>query len=255
MKIFIVLLISVFSLQAADLTGRDVINNLVNANQVLTTKMNIKLIHTVIKKGKEKVKTRELVRYHKRFKDGDYKSKSLLRFVKPDMINGTGFLVWAKESGGNEQWLFLPKLKSARKIEAKEKTKSFMNTEFSYEDLESFNQTDEQYFLNGKELLNGQNCYVVEIVSHSNTQYKKRLAWIDKDWLLRKVEFYNKQNKLYKELIIDEYINVSNLYFTQKMTMTNIQSGSNTIMEISDIEHSIEISDNFFTIDSLENPQ
>lgn len=255
MKKIILLLVTVVSLQAADITGREVINNLVNANLVSTTKMSIKLIHTQIKNDKEKIKVRELNRYHKRYTDGNYNSKSLLQFTKPDIINGTGFLVWAKQSGGNDQWLFLPKVKSARKIEAQEKTKSFMNTEFSYEDLESFNQTNEQYFLNTNEKYNGRNCFIVEIVSHSNTQYKKRLAWIDEDWLLRKVEFYNKQNKLYKILTVDDYINISNVHFTQKMTMKNVQTGSYTVMDISDIEHSIEIPDNFFTIESLENPK
>jgi len=254
MKKLLFPLIAVIFLQAEDMTGREVINNLVNSNQVITTKMNIKLIHTDIRKGKERVKTRELIRYHKRYNDGNYKSKSLLRFRKPDIINGTGFLVWAKKSGGNDQWLFLPKVKSARKIEAQEKTKSFMNTTFSYEDLESFNQADEQYFLNGSDELEGRNCYIIEIINHSNTQYKKRLAWIDEDWLLRKVEFYNKQNKLYKILTVNEYINISDIYFSQKMTMKIVQTGSNTVMEMSDIEHSIELPDDFFTIESLETP-
>ena len=127
-----------------------------------------------------------------------------------------------------------------------------MNTEFTYEDLESFNQIDEQYFLNGNEEYDGRSCYIVEIVSHSDTQYKKRLAWIDENWLLRKVEFYNKQNRLYKILTVNEYVNIFDIYFTQKMTMQNVQTGSTTVMDISDIEHSIEIPDEFFTIESLE---
>ena len=51
MKKLILFITTVFYLQAADITGREVINNLVNSNQVLTTKMNIKLIHTDLKNG------------------------------------------------------------------------------------------------------------------------------------------------------------------------------------------------------------
>jgi len=256
MKKLILLITTSVYLQAADISGRDIINNMVSSDKVLTTEMNIKLIHTEIKHGKEKIKIRELVRYNKRYSDGIYKSKSLIRFQKPDIIKGTGFLVWANRTGGNEQWLFLPKVNSVRKIEAQEKTKSFMNTEFSYEDLDSFNQPDEQYFKQGEEEINGVNCYIVEVIGHSNTQYKRRLAWIDsQDWLLQKVEFYDKNNKLIKILTTNDYLKSEQFCFTKKMKMQNIQTGSNTIMEISDIKYNIDLPKSYFTKEALVNPQ
>ena len=255
MKNIILFFALIFYLQAADLTGRDVMTKMVTSDNVITTQMNIKLTHTEVRRGKEKIKIRELVRYHKRYKAGNYISKSLMRFSKPDIIKGTGFLIWAKTAGGNDQWLFLPKVKSARKIEAQDKTKSFMNTEFSYEDLESFNQPDEQYFLEGKEVLDNLNCYIVEVIGHANTQYKRSLAWIDdKEWQLRKVEFYDKNNKLIKVLIVSDYQTIDGFSFTTKMTMENVQTGSHTVMDISNIKFNIDIADSYFTKNSLVNP-
>ena len=122
MKKLLLLLFSLaISLSASDLTGRDVIMKMESAEKVLTTQMNIKLTHTDVKRGKEKVRIREMVRYLKRYKKGNYKSKSLLRFLKPDIVKGTGFLILSKQSGGNDQWLFLPKLKTAKQIEIKSK--------------------------------------------------------------------------------------------------------------------------------------
>jgi len=251
-KILTLLLGFTISLQAEQLTGRDVIVNMESSKKVLTTKMNIKLTHTEVKRGKEKVRIRELVRYHKRYSNGKYKSKSLLRFIKPDIVKGTGFLIWSNRSGGNDQWLFLPKLKTAKRIESRAKTQRFMNTEFSYEDLESFNQSDEQYFLNGEEILNDLHCYLVEVIGHTQTQYKRRLVWIDsQNWLLRKVEFYDKNNKLLKVLTISEYQNFENYNFSTKLIMKNIQTGSQTVMDVSDIKYNIDLSDNFFTKDNL----
>jgi len=255
MKTIILILFASIYLQAADLTGREIMNKMVTSDKVMTTQMNIKLTHTEIKRGKEKVKVRELVRYHKRYNTGNYKSKSLMRFSKPDIINGTGFLIWAKSEGYNDQWLFLPKVKSARKIETQDKTKSFMNTEFSYEDLESFNRPDEQYFLEGEEVINGVNCHIVEVIGHSNTQYKRRLTWVDSEnWLLRKVEFYDKNNKLLKVLNVDGYQQMGGFSFATKMTMKNVQTNSQTIMDISDIKFNINIPDSYFTKESLINP-
>ncbi len=254
-KILLILFSLSISLSAGDLTGRDVIVHMESSKKVLTTKMNIKLTHTEIKRGKEKVRIREMVRYHKRYNNGKYKSKSLLRFLKPDIVKGTGFLIWSKQSGGNEQWLFLPKLKTAKQIESKEKTSRFMNTEFSYEDLESFNQSDEQYFLEDKENLNDQHCYIVEVIGHTQTQYKRRLVWIDSEnWLLRRVEYYDKNNKLLKVLTINEYQYFENFNFASKLIIKNIQTGCQTVIDVSDIKYNIDLPDRYFTKDSLVNP-
>jgi len=255
-KILLLLFSLAISLSASDLTGRDVIMKMESAEKVLTTQMNIKLTHTDVKRGKEKVRIREMVRYLKRYKNGSYKSKSLLRFLKPDIVKGTGFLIWSNRLGGNDQWLFLPKLKTAKQIESKAKTKRFMNTEFSYEDLESFNQSDEQYFLEGEEEIDGIHCYIVEVIGHTQTQYKRRLAWIDSDnWLLRRVEFYDKSNKLFKVLTINGYQNFGQFKFASKMVMKNIQTGCYTKMDVSDIKYDIELPDNYFTKESLVNPE
>jgi outer membrane lipoprotein-sorting protein len=254
-KILFILFSLTILLNASDLTGRAVIVNMESSKKVLTTKMNIKLTHTDIKRGKEKVRVREIVRYLKRYNTGKYKSKSLLRFIKPDIVKGTGFLIWSKKSGGNDQWLFLPKLKTAKQIESKAKTQRFMNTEFSYEDLESFNQSDEQYFLTDEQNLNDQHCYIVEVIGHTQTQYKRRLVWIDSDnWLLRRVEFYDKSNRLLKVLNINEYQSFENYNFSTKLIMKNIQTGSHTVMDVSDIKYNIDLPDSYFTKESLVKP-
>jgi len=259
-SIFVEMLLSfllgfTISLQAGQLTGRDIIMKMESSEKVLTTKMNIKLTHTDVKRGEDKVRTREMVRYLKRYKNGNYKSKELLRFIKPNIIKGTGFLIWSSRTGNNEQWLFLPKLKTAKQIESKEKTQSFMNTEFSYEDLESFNQSDEQYFLKDEENFEGKHCYIIEVIGHTQTQYKRRLAWIDsEDWLLHKVEFYDKNDKLLKILTVNDYQNFEIYNFASKMIMKNIQTGSETVMDISDIKYNINLSDSYFTKESLVKP-
>lgn len=255
-KIVFIIFCLLISLSASDLTGREVIIKMDSKEKVATTQMNIKLTHNEIKRGKEKVRIREMVRYLKRYDNSDYKSKSLLRLLKPDIVKGTGFLIWSKQSGGNDQWLFLPKLKTAKHIESKEKTSRFMNTEFSYEDLEGFSQSDEQYFLYDEENMDSLHCYIVEIIGHTQTQYKRRLAWIDSEnWLLRKVEFFDKSNKLFKILTISEYKSLENYHFASKMIMKNIQTGCQSVMNVSKIKYNIDIPDSYFTKESLVNPR
>ena len=70
----------------------------------------------------------------------------------------------------------------------------------------------------------------------------------------RRVDFYDKSNKLLKVLTINEYQNIENYNFSTKLTMKNIQTGCHTIMDVSDIKYNIDISDSYFTKESLVNP-
>ena len=54
-----------------------------------------------------------------------------------------------------------------------------------------------------------------------------------------------------------EYINKVNqltVNFSTKLIMRNIQTGSHTVMDVSKIKYNIEISDNYFTKESLVKP-
>ena len=64
------------------------------------------------------------------------------------------------------QWLYLPALKRVKRISSKNKSGSFMGSEFSYEDLSSFN-IDKYDFKKEeakKEIFNGKEVYIVERV-------------------------------------------------------------------------------------------
>ena len=51
----------------------------------------------------------------------------------------------------HHQWFFLPKLKVAKRVKSKEKGKSFMSTDFIYEDLESRGIDDDHYVIDSYE--------------------------------------------------------------------------------------------------------
>ena len=72
--------------------------------------MEIRLEITRVKRDKEKTKVREFIRYEKFYDSGKYRSKSLARFIKPNIVKGTGLLSWVQKNGKTDQWFFLPKL-------------------------------------------------------------------------------------------------------------------------------------------------
>ena len=103
-------------------TPYDIMNNVYQSPKPKTSIMEIRLEITRLKKGREKVKTREFIRYTKLYDSGKFVSKSLAKFLSPKIVKGTGLLSWVYRNGKTDQWFFIPKLKKAKRIEAKEKS-------------------------------------------------------------------------------------------------------------------------------------
>src|SRR5262249_1349621 len=63
-------------------------------------------------------------------------SKRYIRFTEPASIAGVGFLAWENEDRADDQFLYLPELGRVRRIVSTQKDRSFVNSDFTYEDLE-----------------------------------------------------------------------------------------------------------------------
>ncbi|MBN2314343.1 MAG: outer membrane lipoprotein-sorting protein, partial [Sedimentisphaerales bacterium] len=63
--------------------------------------------------------------------DGD---KCLTIFDTPRDIKGTAFLSFTHKVGDDDQWLYLPAVARVKRISSRNKSGSFMGSEFSYED-------------------------------------------------------------------------------------------------------------------------
>ncbi len=204
-----------------------------------------------IKRGREKKRVREITRYQRNFNEGKFKSKSLIRFLKPADVKGTGFLMWEylESNKDDDQWLFLPALGKVKRIAAREKSENFMGSDFTYEDIGGRELDDDEYELLGEEEINGVNCYKVRAIpKRKDTAYNKRIIWVDKNnFVMTKVQFYDKKNRLLKVLDFLKQRLDGNYWSVLKMKMENVQTEHKTIMEISDIEYDTGIRDNFFT--------
>lgn len=87
--------------------------------------------------------------------------KRLIRFLEPADIRGTGFLTWDHASGEDDMWIYLPSLGKSRRVAGGEKSKSFMGSEFTYMDMTQFDPDDFVFNLEGKETIDGRECYIV----------------------------------------------------------------------------------------------
>ncbi len=157
-------------------------------------------------------------------KDGD---KSLMEFISPLDVKGTKFLSHEKINKNNNQWLYLPALKRVKRINSKNKSGSFMGSEFSYEDISSREILKYTYSSKvDKAEVDGISCYVYErFPKDKNSGYSKEIIYVNKSkFLILKIEFFDKKNELLKTARYYDYKKINNTYRVKKIFMKNHQN-------------------------------
>jgi len=163
--------------------------------------------------------------------DGD---KSLTIFDSPRDVKGTAFLSFSHPAANDEQWLYLPALKRVKRISSRNKSGSFMGSEFAFEDLTSFEVEKYTYRYIKDEKLNGLDNFVVEQYPKDKySGYKRRVTWIDKNaYRIQRIDFYDRKNALLKTLTFNQYKQYLNKYWrATSMLMINHQSGKSTELQ------------------------
>jgi outer membrane lipoprotein-sorting protein len=163
--------------------------------------------------------------------------KNMIRFLAPRDVENTGLLTWEARDGNDDQWLYLPATKQAKRIAASGKKNRFMGTDFAYEDLRDENLDIHRYTLLGSEAVEGQDCFVIEAVPASEAQagqtgYSKRKLWVRKDIsYIAKREYYDKNGKLKKVRPDRKLAQVKgSLWRADEVEMDDVQDGTKTIL-------------------------
>ena len=165
-------------------------------------------------------------------KDGG--DKSLIEFLSPADVKGTKFLNYEHAKKDDDQWLYLPALKRVKRISSKNKSGSFMGSEFSYEDLSSFN-IDKYDFKKEeakKEMLNGKEVYKVERVpNYKYSGYTKQVSYIDvKTYLNYQVDYYDRKKSLLKSAYFSDYQEIDGVYRVGKIHIKNFQNNKESTL-------------------------
>lgn len=186
---------------------------------------------TMILKNAQGVKNkRKLVIKKLENSSGD---KSLIHFLYPLDIKNTKLLSFEQIGKDDKQWLYLPALKRTKRISSRNKSGSFMASEFSYEDISSQNYKNYSYKGEAKKVKkNGVSYFKIErIPKDKNSGYSRQVVYIDtKTYLVKSGEYYDRQNRLLKEVSFLKYRKIKGIYRIQKMNMKNVQNGKSTML-------------------------
>ncbi len=164
--------------------------------------------------------------------------KRLFSFKSPNDIKGTTVLNYGHILDEDDQWIYLPAFKRVKRISSANQSGSFVSSEFAYEDLTSVEVDKYRHRYLGDAKIEALDCFKVELLpAYENSGYSRLIAYIDKqDYLFRRVEFYDLDETLLKTLTLSDYQRYKEHYWRPGVTtMTNHQSGNETVMEWANI--------------------
>ncbi|MDI3548716.1 MAG: hypothetical protein PWR10_2368 [Halanaerobiales bacterium] len=255
--LFMVLFVLGFSLSAAAITGREVMEK-VDERDTGETQHALMGMDLIDKNGEVSPRTIEV--WAEKYGDpADDLNKMVMVFHEPASVKNTRFLQIENKERDDDQWIYLPALQRVRRISASQGGDSFMGSDFTYDDMESRNIDDFTYQLLKEETVGKYECYVVEAIPKNpeEEQYQKTISWITKEHFIPiRLEMYDKDSgKLYKLMTVEENIKkINGIWTIFSTTMENLESGHKTHLYIKQdkngnylIEYNKEISDRRFT--------
>ena len=239
---------------AQSLTGYDIMKKADEVEEAQTSSFTATMT-LVDKNGQSRV--REVLEKSKKF--GTTK-KSVIVFVTPKDVSGVGYLMfdYDEEADGSKKdtdsWLYMPAMKKVRRISGSDSSGDFMGTDFTYEDIGERGLSKDDFTLLGEESVDGIECYKVEAkAKDAKDKNPRRIFWIGKEnFMLYKGEFYDKQQKLQRELTCSDIKKIDGFWTTGKMFMKNVQKKHTTLLEMKDVSYGIQIDDSLFTVAAME---
>ncbi|HHY18744.1 MAG TPA: outer membrane lipoprotein-sorting protein [Firmicutes bacterium] len=246
MLLFMMLTVTVV---AAELSGEEILQKITGSSTLSGSGSAVVRLRTINRRGQEKQQSLSIYRLETKTHE-----KQLIEFLTPADVKGTKFLSLRDlKSNAEEMWLYLPALKRERRIAGHMTKDNFMGTDFTYEEISGSYQDKYSAKRLKDEEYNGKKCYVLELTPKDKEEsYKTVKMWVwQSEMIPIKIEFYNKDNKLWKEMHSEKIEKQANgIYLPLKITMSNKIDQTTTIIEI--LENSSNPpKDDYFTMQYL----
>jgi len=182
-------------------------------------------------------------------------NKDLSIFQQPRDLKNTSVLTYSHALEADEQWIYLPALKRVKRISTRNKSGPFVGSEFSFEDLSSWEVDKYSYRYIKDELLGDRDCFIVENTPrYEYSGYARQVEWVDKEiYQPRRIDFYDRQNALLKTLTFHDYQQYLNKHWRpDRMLMINHQTGKSTELLWSDRQFKVGLTDRDFIPGTLK---
>ena len=160
--------------------------------------------------------------------------RSLVRFERPPDIRGTELLTYSYDDRDDEQWLYLPALRRAKRISATGRSSPFVGSEFAYEDLVRSSIEEYRYRFIAEEELDGVRSFVIDrYPTYEGTGYSKQRVWIDRaEYRVVRIDFWDLRGRELKTLVFRDYERYLDEFWEPgEAVMSSRVTGASTLLE------------------------
>ena len=179
---------------------------------------------------------------------------SLVYVTAPARDEGTAFL-----KRGKEMWNYQPNIDRTIKMPPSMLSQSWMGSDFTNDDLINASSLADDYdhtFIR-TEILDGHDCYVIELVPHPDNPlvYEKTLYWISKTYYLPvKTENYDEYGDLVNTIHFRDIKKLGGRYLPAIMEIVPAdRNNQRTVITTHSADFSIDVDQNFFSTQNLTN--
>jgi hypothetical protein len=212
------------------------------------------LVNMTLQEKGRTPRVRKMLVYRLERKAGEV--SSLIRFLEPADIEGTGLLTQDKADGDSNQWVYLPAMERVRRIDSGRKGGRFVNSDYFYEDLRDRKVSQDEHRVVGQETIAGIACDILESVpaDAGNSVYSKRISWIDPATALpMRVDFYgNNDAQPDKRLQLLKKEKIQGYWTVTDSVMTNLKSGHQTRLTVEKMLYDRRLPAKLFSTQTLE---
>jgi len=178
---------------------------------------------------------------------------SLIYITAPAKEKGQVFLKRQKE-----MWNWVPNIERMIKIPPSMMMQSWMGSDFTNDDLvrESSIVKDYTHKLLGEEIVNGFNCYKIELIPLDDAPvvWGKVIMWVSKeDYYWLKGEYYDEDGNLVNTEILSEIKQMDDRKIPTRMEMIPAdEPGNKTIIIFKNMKFSVKLDESFFSQQNMK---
>lgn len=230
-------------------SGNDANSILKNVERGLTSKDERVLIKMKVVESNGSAKERDVE--IKRKSGG--KNQVLVRLKSPSDVSGVALLSVSNGSS-EDQWLYMPSQKKARRVVAGNKSQRFLDTEFNLEDFSANTYARYENKLVSEERAPSAAVAIIESKAHGDdSTYSRIKTWVDlATYQVQKSEYYDHEGKLLKTMVFRDYKKFGTAWRAQTVEVRNMQTQRSTLLKIAGLKLNSGLADREFTQSALE---
>jgi hypothetical protein len=172
--------------------------------------------------------------------------RTQLRVIEPTAALGTVYEVSSAEGKPLKRWVYLPAIRRLRNLVGTRRTDAFMNSEFTYEDLDIAAPRESEW--KSVERIEEGGRSLVRVTSAPYSYYERVETVIDPATHLPvRVSYYDRSGELFKRATFDEIQAIEGHPMSTRIEMDDVETGAKSVLRLQKIRLSQPVDEKVFS--------